>query len=136
MKVYLTKTRSGFHPLTEHDAEKLRSWPLGQTREVDAREKRNPQHHRKLFAILRTVCENSEDFETPEALLTAIKIKAGYVDLVRTLDGERVAQARSISFADMEQGDFDRFYETAVRLCGAYLGVDPTRLETEGFKNG
>ena len=134
MKLFLTKTRAGLTPLTDEDRKALQAWPLGQTRQVDCREKRNPQHHRKLFGMLRKVVDNSEDFETTQALLTAIKVKLGHVDVIRGFDGEMLVQARSVAFAEMDQDEFNGFYDGALRLCATYLGVSEVELETEAWK--
>lgn len=129
MDLMMLKTNWQLVPFTDHDREIFQKWPDGQVRRVTAREQRNPLHHAKLFAILRSVVDNSDEFANVDALLIALKVRTGLVDIVRGFDGEMIAQARSISFAEMDQDEFSRFYDDALRLCAEHLEISEDELE-------
>ena len=86
---------------------------------------RNGKHHRKMFALLQLVAENSETYNTVEKALVAVKLAGGYFDPVpdpRT--GELVPVLQSISFDAMDQDAFERFYSAA--LDGVLQVILPT----------
>ncbi|MDR0274142.1 MAG: DUF1367 family protein [Burkholderiaceae bacterium] len=76
---------------------------------------RNGKHHRKLFALLQLVAENSEIYDTPEKALVAVKLAAGFFNpMPDPRTGEIVPILQSISFEAMGQEDFERFYAAAL----------------------
>lgn len=76
---------------------------------------RNGPHHRKMFALLTLVAENSEVYDTTEKALIAVKLAAGYYDpAIHPCTGEIVPILHSISFDKMEQDVFDKFYSAAI----------------------
>jgi hypothetical protein len=82
-------------------------------------EPRNLLHHRKFFALVGYVAENSDTYDNKDKALLAIKIAAGHCDFIPDpVNGGLTAVPRSISFAKMEQGDFDKFYNNALEgIC-------------------
>ena len=76
---------------------------------------RHGPQHRKFFALLQLIRENSETFNTIEKALVAVKLCVGHFDLVvDPTTGEITKQTRSISYENMEQGEFDVFYSQAI----------------------
>ncbi len=90
---------------------------------------RNLKHHRKLFAILRLVVDNCDDFDTVEDLLRAVKYELDYVYKISLLNGEHRLVTDSINFDKMDQGEFEDFYDQAVVALAKHLGVCVTELE-------
>lgn len=86
-------------------------------------------HHRKFWAILSMVCANSDKWEVPEQLLVALKIKLGYFNVVPGFDGSEIVHAGSIRFESMDQDKFSRFYEAALPILAAEIGVTVADLE-------
>ena len=91
---------------------------------------RNVKHHRKLWAIFRAVVANDPLSALPDekAVLTWVKYKAGYVRPI-VVRGETIFEVDSISFSEMGQERFEKFYTQAVILCSGYLGVSVLELE-------
>lgn len=116
-------------PADAHAAEFLESLKDGREIIVSVRKARNPLHHRLFFALLRKVVENSEDWNTEEELLDAVKMATGHVERRHRLDGEEYLVPRSISFAAMDQIKFRRFFDRAVWLLATkVLGCTPDEL--------
>jgi Protein of unknown function (DUF1367) len=92
---------------------------------------RNPGHHRKFFGLLNLVFKNQEKYLSQEALRFAVSIQSGYVEEIR-LAGDVVAfKPQSISWAKMDQTEFEKFYNAALqaipRLLPQFEGVDLDR---------
>jgi hypothetical protein len=76
---------------------------------------RNPGFHRKFFALVTYVKDNSEVFDTKAKATTAVKIAAGHVEWeMSPVTGELVPIPKSISFDAMDQNEFDQFYSDAI----------------------
>lgn len=86
---------------------------------------RNGAHHRKMFALLQLVAENSETYSTPEKALVAVKLAAGYFDpMPDPRTGEIVPVLHSVSYDAMDQDAFEKFYSAA--LDGVLQVILPT----------
>lgn len=78
---------------------------------------RNVQHHRKLFALLNMVQENTDKWPTVETLLDDLKISTGLFETrINAVTGIPYVVAKSISFASMAQDEFEDWFERAVDL--------------------
>lgn len=122
MKVMLMKTERGLVGATDEDQ---REWGKFK-RKLDTMKPhtfmrfeystpRNGKHHRKLFALLKLIAENSEVYNTTEKALIAVKLCAGYSEpSIDPRTGELIQVPRSISYESMGQEDFERFYNLAL----------------------
>ena len=83
---------------------------------------RNVQHHRKLFALLNLVAENSDVYDTPEKAIYALKLCTGYCDpIADPRTGEIVPIARSIAFENMPQDEFEAWYCQALDAVSTHI---------------
>jgi hypothetical protein len=98
---------------------------------LSARMSRNPQHHRWFFALMRKVCDNTDDWKDEDELLDAIKLATGHVQRRMKLDGTMYQAPRSISFAAMGQDKFKRFVDRALYVLSKALGFDAETLMAE-----
>jgi hypothetical protein len=136
MKAVLIKTPAGLRGSTPADQEawakfkrRLETMKAGKWLRMEWSSPRNGPHHRKMFALLQLVAENSEVYDTPEKALVAVKLAAGFFDPIpdpRT--GEIVPNLRSISYDAMGQEEFDQFYSAA--LDGVLQVILPTMEES------
>jgi len=95
------------------------------------RKARSPGHHRWFFKLLRTVVQNSDDFNDEEELLDAVKHATGHVERRMMLDGSAYIAPRSINFAGMDELKFRRFVDRALFVLSRALGFDPVELMRE-----
>jgi hypothetical protein len=112
---HFRKTLNGFQPVSKAAQEFHTKTKLGQVVELKGRRPRNPGHHRKLFALLGVLVDNTEDFSSTEDALTAIKAATGHGRWVKIGRAEReLFMPDSIAFDAMGQDDFEAFYSRAI----------------------
>lgn len=121
--MYLIKTARGVHGMSEDDHKAwvkfknfLAKMEPGESFQLEYKRPRNLQHHRKFMALVAVCSQYSEVYDNHEKALIAVKIAAGHCDFVpHPISGELVALPKSISFANMDQTDFESFYEAAIQ---------------------
>jgi hypothetical protein len=114
MKFMARKQFDNLRAIDEPGRDALRKLKNGALVLIEVKQPRNPQHHRKLFAMLNIVLNNQEYYKSIDTLLSACKLATGHAEIVRTKRGD-VAIPKSISFSAMSQGDFNAFYDAAVQ---------------------
>jgi len=122
MKAMLIKTHAGLRGATPDDQQawakfrrRLETMKPGKWLRFEWKSPRNGAHHRKFFALLQLVAENSEIYDTPEKALVAVKLAAGFFDpFIDPRSGEIVPVTHSVSYESMEQEVFERFYSAAL----------------------
>ncbi len=84
---------------------------------VTLRKARNVQHHKLLWAMLRKVVDNSDQWASEAVLLDELKLATGLAEVrVNLLTGKPYAVPGSISFAAMDQTKFSAWFDQAVHL--------------------
>ncbi|EKO3657449.1 DUF1367 family protein [Vibrio metschnikovii] len=116
----LVKDMGGFKPLGTDDSELMRKIPLGSLIECEYSKKRNPLFHRKFFALLNLGFEYWNPPEADWRGFKAVKnfdvfreqvtILAGFREVTYNLDGSVKVKAKSISFANMDDPQFEEVY--------------------------
>lgn len=122
MKAVLVKTPTGLRGSTPDDHEawckfrrKLETMPPGAYMRFEWSTPRNGAHHRKFFALLQLITENSEVYDTADKALVGVKLATGLFEpAVHPLTGEIIQVPKSISFEAMGQEDFEAFYSNAI----------------------
>lgn len=112
-----------FHPANESDLETLAKIKNGAYVTADIKQPRNPQFHRRFFALLNFAFEYWE----PEMTVTGnglmpeknfdrfrkdVLITAGFRTVVVNLKGEYRWEADSISFGKMDETKFNDVYRS------------------------
>lgn len=113
---HYVKTASGFVPKSAAAREFHAKTKLGQTAELKGRRPRNPAHHRKLFALLGILADNREEFTTTEDALLGLKAVLGHGEwkLLHPKAEREVFVPNSIAYENMDQSEFEAFYELAI----------------------
>lgn len=124
------KTVRGLEPVSAAARDFLAKTKLGQVVEVKPRRPRNPGHHRKLFALLGIIVDNTELFANTEDALTGLKAVMGRGRWERIEGTTRdLFYPESIAFDAMGQDDFEVFYEAAIAAVRRWwLPVDDADL--------
>jgi hypothetical protein len=102
---------------------------------LSARKPRSVRQHRLLFALLRTVVRNSDQWANERVLLDDLKVVTRLFDQrINALTGVPYLVPRSISFASMPRDEFGPWFEKAVAACADALDCTPEELlgEVEG----
>ena len=132
MKAMLLKTPTGLRGATPDDQaayskfkRKLEIMRPGKWLRLEWSSPRNGKHHKKMFALLSLVAENSETYNTTEKALVAVKLAAGYFDPhINPTTGEIIPVVHSIAYDAMDQEAFEKFYSSA--LDGVLQAILPT----------
>jgi hypothetical protein len=93
-------------PATPEDAEKLRSLPSQTIFPVVVNRPRNGDHHRFFMAVVALVAENHPSYDSTETLLRELKYRTHHFDEYVTRGGAVIYEMRSISYSEMDEGDF------------------------------
>lgn len=118
MKLNMQKQPGGvLSPADDIAEEYLTKLKTGEWYEVEIKRSRNPHHHRKTFAFFnfafsywRGECEFQEEAAQFDSFRKQLTIQAGYYNQVWTLDGQGFTlEAKSLSYASMEQTEFEEF---------------------------
>ena len=110
----------------------LASIPQGKEVLVKIRRARNVKHHRKLFALLNKVKDNSDRWPSVEVLLDELKLATGLAEVrVSLLNGKPYAVPASISFASMAQDKFAAWYDQALVIAARAINTTVEQLERE-----
>lgn len=112
--VHAVKKFGALRAIDAQSEEELRAIPDGETLrlEITRPSKRSIRHHRLLFSLLHVTAEQVG--WSVENLLLWSKIAAGHADIVHDRNGEVTALPRSISFAKMDQKEFNAFFDLVV----------------------
>lgn len=114
--LHYRKTLAGFEPVSQAARDFHAKTKLGQTVQFTGRRPRNPGHHRKFFALLGILVDNTEIFTSVDDALIAVKATLGHGRWVKAHPkAEReIFIPDSIDFAAMGQDEFEPFYEAAI----------------------
>lgn len=131
MRAVILSTERGLRGATPADDQAFRKFKArilrlkgkaGQWLRIEWSSPRNVQHHRKLFALLQLIADNSETYDTAEKALYALKLCTGHLyPMVDPRTGEIVPVARSIAFESMGQEDFEAWYCQALDAVTAHI---------------
>lgn len=132
MRGFFKKTIKGLIPTTENKYyDKLK---LGEEVEVEIRKPRNIGHHRKFFSLLNLVFQNQDEFDNMEDFRAVFTMRMGYYRIVPIFDRKTGSEKapiylpKSISFANMDQLEFDDFYNKALDVAYDLIGVEQSEL--------
>ncbi len=131
MKTVFRKGLRWLEPADDTGKAAIASLRHGELVMVEVRRARNIRHHRKWWALMSLIADNLAGV-TAETVCDVIKIGVGHVHAVKTKRG-MVSIPKSISFAAMDQAEFDRFYDHAVHYIASDVlpGVSSADLERE-----
>ena len=133
MELYTIKKNGAFYPAYDSDFEESQKIKDGEYVKFSTKRARNPQHHKKFFALLKLIVENNESLQSIDQALTEMKLRCGWYDIHVTLKGNPIYIPRSISFDNMDQDKFNEFYSQAVdQTCNYFLhGITSEEIERE-----
>jgi hypothetical protein len=102
----------------------------GEIVSCEVRRPRNLAMHRKFFAMVRVVVDATGLWPNEECCLRDLKERVGLYSVeLSPVSGEDRIVHGSISFAQMDQDAFTKFYETCLReLCDMAGGIEHDAL--------
>lgn len=144
MDIYCRVTDIGLVPMYDSDYDEKKRLNVGDTVLCSIKRPRNYEFHKKYFALLRLTVANlphliqqQMQIFTEEDLLDCLKIDLGLFT-TRWHGGRQIVKTGSISFAKMDNTEFEKFFSRSVdAILRIYLrGTDRQALieEVENYK--
>ena len=145
MDIYCRVTPYGLVPLYDSDHDLKQRLRVGSTVRCRVSLPRNYRFHKKFFALVRLTFDNLPlplverwNVRSENDMLRRFKRDLGYYSSTVNDLGEREIEYRSISFAAMDEQEFERLYDDCVNLViHQYIpGINRQDLlvEVENFK--
>ena len=133
MKFLVKKQFGKLIPVYNSDLEALKSAKLKENEiyEVDITKPRNPDFHKKYFSLLNLCYQNQEHFEYFEDLREYLTIKSGFYRKVIMPNGYEKIKALSISFASMDNIEFEQLYQKTIDVICKFIDVDEKGIMSE-----
>lgn len=142
-EVYLIKRCGVLMPASEADTETLSNITEGETVRADIKRPRNVAFHRKYFAMLDVLYNIFEPPTVSHNGVVAVKnrdrfrkdiaIATGHYELVITIKGECRAEAKSISFASMDETQFSELYSRTIDYGLLRIAKGKTKAEIDNW---
>lgn len=144
MDIYCRVTDRGLIPMYDSDLDEKHRLRIGDNVLCTIKRPRNYEFHKKYFALLRLTVANlphliqqQMQIFTEEDLLDCLKIDLGLFT-TRWHGGRQIVKTGSISFAKMDNTEFEKFFSRSVdAILRIYLrGTDRQALieEVENYK--
>jgi hypothetical protein len=128
-RLLMLRDKGCLRPYAELDWEVFENIESKKPVMVTLSQPRNPDHHRKAWALAAAVARFHPDFRDAEAAMRWVKRKIPWMhECYKEKDGTLVIVLKSINFASMDQVEFREFYDDALRLWAAEIGTDPETL--------
>lgn len=118
--IHMTRTPQGLAPATADAAEMLAKIGIGKPVNVKTSQPRNGKFHRKFMAMIDVAFSNHEwpEVQTQwgkakvsrDLFRKYVTVRAGHYEAALTPHGEVRAEPKSISFAAMDESEFERVY--------------------------
>lgn len=145
MDIFCKVTPCGLVPLHDSDLDLKKRLRVGSVVRCKVSNPRNYEHHKKFFALVRLTFDNLPlplvekwNIRNEYDMLRRFKRDLGYFTNTISEYGEHEIEYLSISFAAMEQHEFEQFYNQCIDLVlFKYIkGIDKQDLitEIENFK--
>lgn len=132
MKLFVVKSLSGtIKPAYDSDYESLKKMKAGEVYECEIKMPRNVRFHRKFFALINLVYQNQEIYTSIEHLRKDLIIASGHYETRFNFEGVEITEAKSISFAKMDEAEFNDLYSSVVDTICKHFHFDKTELVNE-----
>ena len=113
-------------PISEHDASQIESLKNGQAFDLTVTGKRSNPQHNLYWSTLKKVCDATGKWPTDKHLHNDLKWACGYVKLrYNNLTGSHMRIVDSINFNEMDQSEFNLYFELAMAKLSEATGYDP-----------
>lgn len=111
MELYLVKQFNGtFKPANDSDYEKTKKYKVNDIIKFEATKPRNIKFHKKFFSLINMVFQNQEVYTDINNLRKELTKACGYYTEYINHKGITVYEAKSISFAKMDEFEFETLY--------------------------
>jgi hypothetical protein len=130
MEFYAQVSNKKLLPLHDSDSEVLNKLKAKHDYKFVVTSPRNYKFHKKLFALINLGYQNTESGMNFEEFRAYKIMQAGYYNRVVTEKGEFYLP-KSISFASMDDLEFEKLYSSMVNVMITTLGCTSEEIEQE-----
>lgn len=140
-EIFLIKRHGVLMPATEHDTATLAALTDGVMYRAEIVKPRNYKFLQKFFVLLDVLFNMFTPPQLEYKGKPAVKnstrfrhdltIAIGYYEMVYKINGDMVAQAKSISFASMEETEFDGVYNRTIDYALAKIAIGENRSKEQ-----
>lgn len=122
MKISLVKQLNGTFKLAyDSDFEIAKKIKAGDVIEYQFKQVRNYKFLKKFMALINLCFQNQEQFSNINDLRAELTIEAGYFISYYNLQGVETRRPKSISFASMEEDEFEKLYSDVLDVIIKYF---------------
>lgn len=124
--VFMQRTLGGLKATDAAGEEALAKIKPGQEVKVEITRPRHIVYHRKYFALLNVIYPHQAIYPTMTSFRGAIAVALGFGETVKLSRGRSIIIPQSISFASMDQTEFEQLYDKTVELIVTRIlpGID------------
>lgn len=121
--------KDALFPYYNSDIEFLKKCKDGSELLTNSEKKRNPRHHKLVFAMARCTIDNAPDDSIvsrmqPYDFIKEVMYVNGMVDMKLRLDGTPYYAVKSINFASMDEEQFEPVSAIISQECARILGIE------------
>ena len=127
----MKRTISGLVALYSSDYDQLAKIRIGEEVKASISRPRNYKFHKKYMALINLCFENQDHYSDIQTFRYILQMKAGFFEIVETHEGKKVFFPKSISFAKMEENEFQEVYNKVLDVVLKFLGIDNEQFESE-----
>ncbi len=128
MKLFVKRIGHSLHPSFEQsEFDKIKQ---GQEYEVKVSQPRNLKFHRKYFVLVSLLFDNQDKIKDKESFRKAFEMLSGNYTPV-SMGGYLIKTHKSISFASMDEVEFNEHYNRCLNLAVDTFGHDKDELLKE-----
>ena len=133
MEILVVRTINNLlKPAFDEDLDSFKKLPKEGYFEIKYTKRRNVKFHRKFFVLIKIAYENQSDYRIKEDLRTDLIIASGHYDeKISKITGEVYKKAKSISFINMDESEFNEIYNDVKEVVIKWLGIDNEQLTEE-----
>lgn len=130
VKIQVVLRNGKLQPATEYDAMQLSDHKENSTFALHRTNHRSNPHHALYWAALRNACDATGMWPTEQHLHHELKLACGYYKTtISQFTGGIVRSTDSISFSEMDQIEFNKYFELAMGKLAEVIGYDPLSLK-------
>ncbi len=129
MKIEVIKLAGGLlTPASDIEVEKLTKFKTGEQYQVEIKLTRNPAFHRKVFQFMsfcyqywrgsNEFISEAKQFDVFRKNLTVL---AGFYDSAYAINSSVIITAKSLSFSNMNQSDFEECYNALINAALTHI---------------
>ena len=112
-------------PVSQYDGEQLEDAKQGQAYNLQPTGKRSNPHHSLYWSVLRNTCKATGRWPSEAHLHSELKWACGYVKMRwNSLASAHMRIMDSISFDDMSQQEFNKYFELSMQKLSEAVGYD------------